>query len=65
MLIMKHLLILVYFTATGIILHGQSITKLDGSKIDAAVLSSKIESLIKGGNVHGLAVSIFNNNEPV
>jgi CubicO group peptidase (beta-lactamase class C family) len=44
---------------------GQTITKLDKSKISFASLDNKIQSLIKAANVQGLAISIFNNNEPV
>src|SRR5688572_24380456 len=44
---------------------GQTITKLDKSKISFASLVNKIQSLIKAANVQGFAISIFNNNEPV
>jgi D-alanyl-D-alanine-carboxypeptidase/D-alanyl-D-alanine-endopeptidase len=44
---------------------GQTITKLDKSKISFASLDNKIQSLIKAANVQGLAISVFNNNEPV
>ncbi len=44
---------------------GQTITKLDKSKISFTSLDNKIQSLIKAANVQGLAISIFNNNEPV
>ena len=43
----------------------QSIVKLDKSKISFISLDTKIESLMKAANVQGLAVTIFNNNEPV
>jgi len=47
------------------ITHGQNIIKLDKSKISVASLDDKIQSLMKAANVQGLAISIFNNNEPV
>jgi CubicO group peptidase (beta-lactamase class C family) len=45
--------------------HGQTIIKLDKSKMSAASLDNKIESLMKAANVQGLAVAIFNKNEAV
>ena len=44
---------------------GQRITKLDKSKISFASLDKKIQSLMKAANVQGLAISVFNNKEPV
>lgn len=44
---------------------GQTIIKLDKSKISFASLDSKIQSLMTAANVQGLAISIFNNNQPV
>ena len=44
---------------------GQAIIKLDKSKISFVALDNKIESLMKAGNVQGLAIAIFNNNESV
>ena len=43
----------------------QRITKLDKSKISFASLDRKIQSLMKAAKVQGLAISIFNSNEPV
>jgi hypothetical protein len=43
----------------------QTVSKLDNTKISFASLDKKIDSLVKAGQVHGLAVAIFNNNEPV
>ena len=43
----------------------QTITRLDDSKISFAGLDNKIQQLMKDGNVHGLAISVFNNNKPV
>src|SRR5688500_16091035 len=44
---------------------GQSITKLDKSKISFVSLDNKIQAMMKAANVHGLAITVFNNNEPV
>jgi len=44
---------------------GQTITKLDKSKVSFVSLDSKIRLLMKAANVQGLAISIFNNSEPV
>jgi CubicO group peptidase (beta-lactamase class C family) len=41
---------------------GQTITRLDNSKINAAQLDKKIQQLMKNGNVHGLAITVFNRN---
>jgi len=43
----------------------QNITRLDKSKITYAALDKKIYSLMQAANVQGLAVTIFNHNEPV
>jgi serine-type D-Ala-D-Ala carboxypeptidase/endopeptidase len=43
----------------------QIVKKLDKSQISFASLDNKIQSLVNAGNVHGLAIAIFNNNEPV
>jgi serine-type D-Ala-D-Ala carboxypeptidase/endopeptidase len=53
------------FTSLCFVASGQSITKLDKSKISFALLDKKIQALMKAAHVQGLAVSIFNNNEPV
>lgn len=44
---------------------GQHIQKLDKTQISATDLDAKITSLMKAANVQGLAVAVFNNNEPV
>ncbi|MEA2564473.1 MAG: serine-type D-Ala-D-Ala carboxypeptidase/endopeptidase [Acidobacteriota bacterium] len=41
------------------------IKRLDGSKIQAQELTSRIEELTKKANVHGLAITIFNDREIV
>jgi serine-type D-Ala-D-Ala carboxypeptidase/endopeptidase len=41
------------------------IKRLDGSKIEAQELTSRIEELTKKANVHGLAIAIFNDREIV
>jgi len=44
---------------------GQTITKLDKSKISFVELDNKIQSLMKAANVQGLAITVFNKKEPV
>lgn len=64
-MLIKQLFILFLCLVAGIIINGQTITKLDNSKISAASLDKKIQLLVKVANVQGLAITIFNNNEPV
>ncbi|RDV16934.1 class A beta-lactamase-related serine hydrolase [Pontibacter diazotrophicus] len=45
--------------------HAQTITKLDGSKITATALDQKIQALVDAADVHGLAITVFNKQEPV
>lgn len=44
---------------------GQTIKRIDGTKISADSLQRKIEFLMKTANVSGVAVSIFNDNKPI
>lgn len=44
---------------------GQTIKRIDGSKLSADSLHTKIEYLMKAANVSGVAVAVFNNNRPV
>jgi len=43
----------------------QSLTRLDGSKISFKEADSRIESLMRSAKVTGLAITVFNNNNPV
>jgi serine-type D-Ala-D-Ala carboxypeptidase/endopeptidase len=54
--------ILVTVTATTF---GQTIKRIDGSKITVDSLNAKIEYLMKVANVSGVGVSVFNNNKTV
>jgi CubicO group peptidase (beta-lactamase class C family) len=56
---------LLFLLGLHFIAKAQSISRLNNTKISFSSLDKKIESLIKAGQVHGLAVSIFNDNEPV
>lgn len=47
------------------IIFGQTIKRLDGSKITTDSLYAKIEYLMKVANVSGVAVAVFNDNKPV
>jgi D-alanyl-D-alanine-carboxypeptidase/D-alanyl-D-alanine-endopeptidase len=48
-----------------VISFSQTVTRLDDSKISSAELDNKVQQLMKDGNVHGLAISVFNKNKPV
>lgn len=65
MFIKKVFFILICFIGLTFKVHGQTITKLDKNKLSFVSLDKKIQSLMKAANVQGLAISIFNNNEPV
>jgi len=56
------LFLLVHYTA---VCFGQRIIKLDKTEISEADLDAKIVALMKAANVQGIAVSVFNNQEPV
>lgn len=65
MIIKKPLLIFFLLAGLNFTVRGQLITKLDKSKISFVSLDDKIQTLMKAANVQGLAISVFNNNEPV
>ena len=65
MIIKKILLIFFFLTGQSFISQAQRIRKLDKSKISFDSLNNKIQALMKAANVQGLAISVFNNNEPV
>jgi D-alanyl-D-alanine-carboxypeptidase/D-alanyl-D-alanine-endopeptidase len=44
---------------------GQTLKRIDGSKISMDSLNSKIEYLMKMANVSGIAISVFNENKPI
>ena len=48
-----------------VISFSQTVTRLDDSKISSAELDNKVQQLVKDGNVHGLAITVFNKNKPV
>ncbi len=55
------LFIAIYVSAT----FGQSVNRINGSKISVDSLDRKINYLMKQANVSGLAISIFSDNNPV
>jgi CubicO group peptidase (beta-lactamase class C family) len=65
MLIKKIFILFFCFIELKFVAQRQAITKLDKSKISFVSLDNKIQALMKAGNVQGLAVTVFNNNEPV
>jgi D-alanyl-D-alanine-carboxypeptidase/D-alanyl-D-alanine-endopeptidase len=62
---MKRLLLIATIFIPSTFVLGQTIQRIDGSKITADSLKAKIEYLMKVANVSGVAVSVFNNNKPV
>jgi serine-type D-Ala-D-Ala carboxypeptidase/endopeptidase len=56
------LFLILHFTS---VCFGQNIIKLDKTKISESNLDAKIVALMNAANVQGLAVAVFNNNEPV
>lgn len=61
----KLLLLLTCMPALTLVTVAQNITRLDNSKISFSSLDEKIRSLMQAANVQGLAVTIFNRNEPL
>ncbi len=59
----KSLLFLTLFVAFSSF--GQTIKRIDGTKVLADSLQRKIEFLMKNANVSGVAVSVFNDNKPI
>lgn len=59
--------ILLIAVITSIVLNsfGQTIKRIDGSKISIDSLNAKVEYLMKTANVSGVAVSVFNDNKPI
>src|ERR1700733_9537710 len=49
----------------NLLTHGQTIKRLDGSVISADSLTSRIQHLMDVANVSGVAISVFNDNQPV
>ncbi len=44
---------------------GQTIKRIDGTKISVDSLNTKIDYLMKAANVSGIAISVFNDNKPI
>jgi serine-type D-Ala-D-Ala carboxypeptidase/endopeptidase len=62
---MKNLFLITILLIIVFQVQAKTITKLDGSKINAGALDQKIQTLMQAANVHGMAVTVFNKNEPV
>jgi len=56
---------LIILLITVILLSGQAINRIDGTSITADSLQNRIQYLIKTASVTGLAISVFNNNQPI
>lgn len=61
----KHLLLFTILYAIASVTLAQSIKRIDGTSISADSIDSKINYLMSVAKVHGLAISILNNNQPV
>lgn len=61
---MKHICLL-FITIYASTAFGQTVNRIDGSKISVDSLDNKINYLMNQANVSGVAISIFNNNKPV
>jgi D-alanyl-D-alanine-carboxypeptidase/D-alanyl-D-alanine-endopeptidase len=46
-------------------IYGQTINRIDGTKITADSLQYRIQYLMKTANVTGLAITVFNDNQPI
>lgn len=59
---------ILFATLLGLFSHfavGQTIKRIDRSRIDADSLNAKIEYLMQVANVSGVAVAVFNDNKPI
>ncbi|MEO5910612.1 MAG: serine hydrolase domain-containing protein [Pelobium sp.] len=50
---------------SSILSFGQTLKRIDGSKITTDSLNAKIQDLMKVANVSGVAMAVFNDNKPV
>lgn len=65
-MVMKTLfLLLVSSLAIHLSGRGQTVTRLDRSTVSATVLDQKIQSLMAAARVPGVAIAVFNRNQPV
>lgn len=63
--IMKQMILFSFLILTQNIVTGQMISRINGTKIKADSLTARIQHLMQIANVSGVAVSVFNNNQPV
>ncbi len=61
----QYILLTTILFSVATITFGQIIKRIDGSKITADSLNTKVEYLMKAANVSGVAISVFNDNKPV
>ena len=59
------ILLTTIFVSLSTIIFGQTIKRIDGSKLTVDSLSHKIAYLMKTANVSGIAIAVFNDNKPV
>jgi CubicO group peptidase (beta-lactamase class C family) len=65
MILKKIFPLVICFLGFVLLTKAQTIKKLDNSKISFIELDNKINALMKAANVHGMAITVFNNNEPI
>lgn len=61
----QYFLVITIIFSVVTICFGQKLKRIDGSKISADSLNTKVAYLMKAANVSGVAISVFNNNKPV
>jgi len=62
---MTKLFLIILFSLALNLSFGQSITRIDGTKITTKQLQHKIEDLMKKANVSGVGITVFNDNQPL
>lgn len=61
----RYALSAIIFLLLPTLFFAQTIKRIDGSALAADSLNAKIQYLMKVANVSGVAISVFNNNQPV
>jgi D-alanyl-D-alanine-carboxypeptidase/D-alanyl-D-alanine-endopeptidase len=56
---------ILFAMSIGVAAFGQTIQRLDGTSLPADSLANQIVELMKAANVSGVAISVFNHNQPV
>ena len=62
---MQKIVLILLSVFTSAVVFAQTLTRLDDSRISAKELDKKIDKLMKNASVTGMAISIFNDGNPV